>query len=89
MRLAVISALQLLLLLGLQQHTAAASTAAAEADAATVTTTDVTVSDERVVFQTQWGDIEFAFLPHVSVARGGRGAWACGGGGGWAGVCVV
>ncbi len=61
MRLVLASALQLLLLLGLQK-----CTAAAEADTAAVTTTDVTLSDERVVFQTQWGDIEFAFLPHVS-----------------------
>lgn len=70
----VVSALQLLLLLGLQQYTAAAtvSTAAAGADAAAVTTTDNTLSDERVVFQTQWGDVEFAFLPHVSVTRGRR-----------------
>jgi hypothetical protein len=80
MRSVVVSALQLLLLLGLQQYTAAAivSTAAAGADAAAVTTTDNTLSDERVVFQTQWGDVEFAFLPHVSVAWGRRG----GGGGG-------
>lgn len=32
---------------------------------ATAAATDTTLSDERVVFQTQWGDIEFAFLPHV------------------------
>jgi hypothetical protein len=34
--------------------------------AAAAGATDVTLSDERVVFQTNWGDIEFAFLPHVS-----------------------
>ena len=78
-RSVVVSALQLLLLLGLQQYTAAAtvSTAAAGADAAAVTTTDNTLSDERVVFQTQWGDVEFAFLPHVSVSWGGGGMQWC------------
>jgi hypothetical protein len=37
-----------------------------QCSAAAAGATDVTLSDERVVFQTNWGDIEFAFLPHVS-----------------------
>lgn len=54
------------------------SIGAAAAEAAAATTTDAALSDERVVFQTQWGDIEFAFLPHVrgSVRGGG---WVGGG----------
>lgn len=47
----------------LQHCTAAEAQPAAEA---TATVTETTLSDERVVFQTNWGDIEFAFLPHVS-----------------------
>lgn len=56
--LLVLSALTLL-----QHCTAAGTRPAAEATAAA---TDITLSDERVVFQTNWGDVEFAFLPHVS-----------------------
>lgn len=44
-----------------------------QCSAAAAGATDVTLSDERVVFQTNWGDIEFAFLPHVSeLCIGGR-----------------
>lgn len=52
----------------LQQSAAATApaTPTATITAVTSTATDTQLSDERVVFQTKWGDIEFAFLPHVS-----------------------
>jgi hypothetical protein len=59
-------------LLLLPGTTAGANTAVATASASATATVaaagakHTTLSDERVVFQTNWGDIEFAFLPHVS-----------------------
>jgi hypothetical protein len=29
---------------------------------------ELTLSDERVVFQTKWGDVEFGFYPEVALA---------------------
>jgi hypothetical protein len=44
----------------------ASASASATATVAAAGAKHTTLSDERVVFQTNWGDIEFAFLPHVS-----------------------
>jgi len=63
----------------LQQSAAATApaTATATITAVTSTATDTQLSDERVVFQTKWGDVEFAFLPHVSCMLDCSCSWVC------------